>query len=153
MVLSEAYIPSNITGGEMVNMVGQVLESHKITFHEDELSHEGLGHNKALHITVQCEGYFITRILIGGGSSLNICPLVTLKKLGKGLHKIKDGAINVKSFDGSQRSTIGEISLCLQMGPTWFDIDYQVIVVPASYNLLLGQPWIHAVGAVVSTLH
>ncbi|XP_070017728.1 uncharacterized protein [Nicotiana sylvestris] len=134
-------------------MVGQVLESHTITFHEDKLPPEGLGHNKALHITMQCEDYFITRILIDRGSSLNICPLVTLKKLGKGLHEIMDGAINVKAFDGSQRSTIGEIILCLQMGPIWFDVDFQVIDVPASYNLLLGRPWIHAAGAVASTLH
>ncbi|XP_070003356.1 uncharacterized protein [Nicotiana sylvestris] len=114
-VISEAYMPSNITGEEMANMVGQIL--------------------------------------IDGGSSLNICPLVTLKKLGKGLHEIKDGAINVKAFDASQRSTIGEINLCLQMGPTWFDVDFQVIDVPASYNLQLGWPWIYASGAVASTLH
>ncbi|XP_070011236.1 uncharacterized protein [Nicotiana sylvestris] len=134
-------------------MVGQVLESHKITFHEDELPPEGLGHNKTLHITVRCEDYFNTRILIDRGSSLNMCPLVTLKKLGKGLHERKDGAINVKAFDGSQRSTIGEISLCLQMGPTWFDVDFQVIDLSASYNLLLGRPWIHVAGVVASTLH
>ncbi|XP_070002162.1 uncharacterized protein [Nicotiana sylvestris] len=134
-------------------MVGQVLESHKITFHEDELPPEGLSHNKELHITVQCEDYFITRILIDGGSSLNISPLVTLGTLRKGLHEIKDGAINVKDFNGSQRSIIGEISLCLQMGPTWFDVYFQVIDVPTSYNMLFGRPWIHAAGAVVSTLH
>ncbi|XP_070007848.1 uncharacterized protein [Nicotiana sylvestris] len=128
-VLNEAYVPSNITRGEMDNMVGQVLESHKITFHKDELPPEELGHNKTLQITMQYEDYFITRILIDGGSSLNICPLVTLKKLGKGLYEIKDGAINVKVFDGSQKSTI------------------------ATYNLLLGRPWIYAVGAVASTLH
>ncbi|XP_070026409.1 uncharacterized protein [Nicotiana sylvestris] len=137
----------------MDNMVRQVLESRKITFHEDELPPEGLGHNKALHITVQCEDYFITRILIDRGSSLNICPLVTLKKLGRGLHEIKDGSINVKAFDGSQRSIIGEISLCLQMGTTWFDVDFQVIDMPTSYNLLLGRPWIHIAGAVASTLY
>ncbi|XP_070017293.1 uncharacterized protein [Nicotiana sylvestris] len=134
-------------------MVLQVLESHKITFHEDEMSPEGLSHNMALHITVQCEDYFITRVLIDGGSKINICLLITLRTLGKSLHEIKDGAINVKAFDGSQRSTIGEISLCLQMGPTWFDVDFQVMDVPASYNLLLGRPWIHAAGAVASTLH
>ncbi|XP_070009558.1 uncharacterized protein [Nicotiana sylvestris] len=137
----------------MANMVGKVLESHKITFHEDELPPEGLSHNKALHITMQCEDYFITRILIDGGSNLNICPLVTLRMLGKSLHEIKDGSINVKAFDGSQKSTIGEIGLCLQMGPTWFDVEFQVIDIPASYNLLLGQPWIHTAGAVASTLH
>jgi len=91
--------------------------------------------------------------VIDGGSSLNICPLVTLKKLGKGLQEIKDGSINVQGFDDSQMSTIGEISLCLQMGPTWFEVDIQVIDVPASYNLLLGRPWIHSIGVVASTLH
>ncbi|XP_070014547.1 uncharacterized protein [Nicotiana sylvestris] len=137
----------------MANMVVQVLESHKITFHKDKLPPEGLGHNKALHITMQCENYFITRILIDRCSSLNICPLVTLRKLDKGLQEIKDGAINMKAFNGSQRSTIGEIILCLHMGPTWFDVDFQVIDVPTSYNLLLGRPLIHAIGAVASTLH
>ncbi|XP_070007472.1 uncharacterized protein [Nicotiana sylvestris] len=39
------------------------------------------------------------------------------------------------------------------MGPTWFDVEFQVIDVPTSYNLLLGRPWIHAAGAVASTLH
>ncbi|XP_070017204.1 uncharacterized protein [Nicotiana sylvestris] len=152
-VLSEAYVPSNITRGKIANMVGQVLESHKITFHEDELPPEGLGHNKVLHITVQYEDHFVTRILVDGGANLNICPLVTLRTLAKGLHEIKDWAISVKDFDGSQRTTIGEIILCLQMGPTWFDVEFQVIDVPASYNLLLGRPWIHVVGAVASTLH
>lgn len=117
-VLSEAYVPRKITRGEMENMVGQVSESHKISFHKGELPPEGLSHYKVLRITVQCKDYFITRILIDGGSSPNICPLVTLRSLGKGLHEIKDGAINVKAFDDSQRSTIGEISMCLQMGPT-----------------------------------
>ncbi|XP_075077317.1 uncharacterized protein LOC142164049 [Nicotiana tabacum] len=102
---------------------------------------------------MQCENYFITRILIDGGSSINICPLVTLKKLGKGLYEIKDGAINMKAFNGSQISTIGEIVLCLQMGPTWFDVDFQVIDVPATYNMLLGWLWIQAAGAVASPMH
>ncbi|XP_075099397.1 uncharacterized protein LOC142176187 [Nicotiana tabacum] len=146
-------MPSNITGREMANMVGQVLKRHKIIFHEDKLPPKGLGHNKALHITVQYEDYVITRILIDRGSSVNICPLVTLKKLGKGLHEIKYGEINVKAFDSSQRFTIDEIVLCLQMGPTWFDVDFQVIDVPASYNLLLGRPWIYVSRAVASTLH
>nr|XP_009803088.1 PREDICTED: uncharacterized protein LOC104248519 [Nicotiana sylvestris] len=65
----------------MANMVGQVLESHKITFHEDELPPKGLSHNRALHITMQFEDKFIARVLIDGGSSLNICPLTTLKRI------------------------------------------------------------------------
>ncbi|XP_070034650.1 uncharacterized protein [Nicotiana tomentosiformis] len=152
-VLSEAYVTAGITSGEMANMVGQVLESHKITFHEDELPPEGLSHNKVLYITVQFEDKFIARVLIDGGSSLNICPLTTLKRLDKGLHEIRMGSMNVKAFDGSQRTTIGEINLDLQMGPTWFDVEFQVLDISATYNLLLGRPWIYAAGEVTSTLH
>ncbi|XP_070004737.1 uncharacterized protein [Nicotiana sylvestris] len=112
-VLSEAYVPNNITSGEMANMVGQVLESHKIIFHEDEQPPEGLNHNQALHITVQFEGKFIARVLVDGGSSLNICPLDTLKRLDKGFHEIRVGSMNLKAFYGSQRATIREINLCL----------------------------------------
>ncbi|XP_070004198.1 uncharacterized protein [Nicotiana sylvestris] len=65
----------------MANMVGQVLESHKIIFHEDELPPEKLNHNRALYITAQFEDKFIARVLVDGGSSLNICPLDTLKRL------------------------------------------------------------------------
>ncbi|XP_070022342.1 uncharacterized protein [Nicotiana sylvestris] len=137
----------------MANMVGQVLEIHKITFHEDEMPLEGLSHNRALHITVQCEDKFIARVLIDEGSSLNIYPLTTLKRLGKGLHEIRAGTMNAKAFDGSQRATIGETNLCLQMGPTWFDVEFQVLDISASYNLLLGQPWIYAARAIASTLH
>ncbi|XP_070002301.1 uncharacterized protein [Nicotiana sylvestris] len=134
-------------------MVGQVLESHKIIFHEDKLSPEGLNHNRALHITVQFEDKFIARVLVDGGSRLNICPLDTLKMLDKGFQEIRTENMNVKDFDRSWRATIGEINHCLQMGPTWFDVEFQVLDIAASYNLFLGCPWIHAAGAVPSTIH
>ncbi|XP_070040357.1 uncharacterized protein [Nicotiana tomentosiformis] len=152
-VLSEAYVPAGITSGEMANMVRQVLESHKITLHEDELPPEGLSHNKVLHITVQFKDKFIARVIIDGGSILKICPLNTLKRFGKGMHEIRMVSMNVKAFDGSHRATIGEINLDLHMGPTWFDVEFQVLDISATYNLLLGRPWIHAAGAVASTLH
>ncbi|XP_070049549.1 uncharacterized protein [Nicotiana tomentosiformis] len=133
-VLSESYVPTNITSGEIANMVGQVLKSHKITFHEDELPPEGLSHNMALHITVQFEDKFIARVLIDGGSSLNICPLTTMKRLGKGLHEIRVGSMNVKAFDGSQRAIIGEIHVVVAVDSTLhhavkFEWNHQEVVI------------------------
>ncbi|XP_070018100.1 uncharacterized protein [Nicotiana sylvestris] len=136
-VLNEAYLPNNIICREMTNMVGKVLESHKITYHEDELLPEGLSHNRALHITMQFEDKFVARVLIDGGSNLNICPLSTLKRLGKDFHEIRARSMNVKAFDRSQRATIGEINLCMQMGPTLFDVEFQMLDISATYNLLV----------------
>lgn len=70
-VLNEAYVSNSITSGEIANMVGKVLQNHKITFHKDELPLEGLSHNRPLHITIQFEDKFIAKTLIYGGFSLN----------------------------------------------------------------------------------
>ncbi|XP_070013539.1 uncharacterized protein [Nicotiana sylvestris] len=128
-LLNEAYVPNNITSGEMANMVGQVLERDKLTSHEDELPPKGLSYNMALHITVQFEDKFITKVLIDRGLSLNICPLTTLKRLGKYFHEIREGSMNVTAFDGSQRATIGEINLYLQIDLAWFDVEFQEVII------------------------
>lgn len=47
-VLSEAYVPVGITSGDLVNMLGQITETHKITFQEYELPPKELGHNKGI---------------------------------------------------------------------------------------------------------
>jgi hypothetical protein len=59
----------------------------------------------------------------------------------------------VKAFDGSRRSVIGEVCLPVQIGPHTFDITFQVMDINPAYSCLLGRPWIHAAGAVTSTLH
>ena len=60
-VLNEAHVPKET-----------------ITFTNDEFPKEGAGHNKALHLTVTCEGYYVKRVMIDGGSGVDICPLSTL---------------------------------------------------------------------------
>jgi hypothetical protein len=39
------------------------------------------------------------------------------------------------------------------IGPHLFNISFQVMDINPSYSCLLGRPWIHAAGAVTSTLH
>lgn len=91
--------------------------------------------------------------MIDGGSSLNICLQTTLKDLGISIPEIQLGSMNAKAFDRFQRATIGEIDLCLNIGPTMFDVEFQVLHISATYNLLLGRVWIHMAGAVAYPLH
>jgi hypothetical protein len=59
----------------------------------------------------------------------------------------------VKAFDGSKRAVMGEIDLPVLIGPQLFTITLQIMDINPAYSCLLGRPWIHAVGAVTSTLH
>nr|KYP35643.1 hypothetical protein KK1_043302 [Cajanus cajan] len=59
----------------------------------------------------------------------------------------------VRAFDGSKREVVGEISLPIQIGPTIFNVEFQVMDITPAYSCLLGRPWIHDAKAVPSTLH
>ncbi|XP_069150857.1 uncharacterized protein [Solanum lycopersicum] len=99
------------------------------------------------------EDKVINKALVDAGSGLNICPLSTLTRPGVDSAKIQTWKMNVRAFDGSQRGTIGEITLDMLIGPVTFPIAFQILDIPSSYNLLLGRPWIHMAGAVPSTHH
>ncbi|XP_075076474.1 uncharacterized protein LOC142163119 [Nicotiana tabacum] len=67
--------------------------------------------------------------------------------------RIRPNNVCVRAFDGVKRDTVGEIDLILTIGPMDFEVTFQVLDMDTSYNFLLGRPWIHAAGAVHSSLH
>ncbi|XP_070013575.1 uncharacterized protein [Nicotiana sylvestris] len=70
-----------------------------------------------------------------------------------GTERIRPNNVCVRAFDGVKRDIIGEIDLILTIGPVDFEVTFQVLDMDTSYNFLLSSPWIHAAGAVPSTLH
>ncbi|XP_071939148.1 uncharacterized protein [Coffea arabica] len=152
-VLTKAQIPRNISVDNFSHVVGNVLFTKQITFSDEELPAEGIGHNKALYVVVRCNGKMLPKVLIDNGSALNICPWSTLEKLGLQDIKLRPSGTIVRGFDGAQREPIGEVDLVVEMGPAQFQITCQVMHFPSAYNVLLGRPWIHKSGAVPSSLH
>ncbi|XP_070041511.1 uncharacterized protein [Nicotiana tomentosiformis] len=61
--------------------------------------------------------------------------------------------VYVRGFDGGGKDSVGDIMLKLSMGPVEFTMEFQVLDVAVSYNLLLGRPWIHAAKAIPSSMH
>ncbi|XP_050889361.1 uncharacterized protein LOC127094585 [Lathyrus oleraceus] len=59
----------------------------------------------------------------------------------------------VRAFDGPRRQVIREVDLPICVGPHHFSITFPVMDINPAYSCLLGRPWIHAAGAVTSTLH
>ncbi|XP_070017523.1 uncharacterized protein [Nicotiana sylvestris] len=94
-ILSEAYVPNIITGGEMANMVGQVLDSHKIIFHEDELPPEGLNHNRALHNmgTIEEEALAGLKDLFLEDENMDCCAIIEKEEEGLTIQTAAKGAI------------------------------------------------------------
>ncbi|XP_071921844.1 uncharacterized protein [Coffea arabica] len=116
-VLTKDQIPKDISVANFSHMVGNVLFTKQITFSDDELPAEGIGHNKALYIAMRCNEKILPKVLIDNGSALNICPWSTLEKLGLQDIKLRPSGTIVRGFDGAQREPIGEVDLVVEMGP------------------------------------
>ncbi|XP_027150339.1 uncharacterized protein LOC113750576 [Coffea eugenioides] len=100
-VLTKAQIPRDISVDNFSHVVGSVLFTKQITFSDEELPAEGIGHNKALYIVVRCNGKMLPKVLIDNGSALNICPWSTLEKLGLQDIKLRPSG------------TSGEVRVCI----------------------------------------
>ncbi|XP_070049313.1 uncharacterized protein [Nicotiana tomentosiformis] len=79
--LNEAYVSEKTTVNQLEKMAERFFEVNRVTFSDDDLHEEGAGHNRALHLMVKCEGHYIKRVMIDGGSSVDVCPFSTLQQL------------------------------------------------------------------------
>ncbi|KAI3457318.1 hypothetical protein Pfo_013981 [Paulownia fortunei] len=84
-------------------------------------------HNRPLFITGYTREQKVNRILIDGGSAVNILPLRTLKELGISMDELANSRLMIQGFNQGDAKT--------------------------SYNMLLGRPWLHENGVIPSTWH
>lgn len=152
-VLTQAHVAQDITTGQFDHVIANITACNTLSFSNEELPKEGPNHNRALHISVKCEEDNLERVLVDTGSSLNVLPKRVLSKLAYKETVVKPTSLVVKAFDGSHRSVMGEVELPILVGPHVFNITFQVMDINPNYSCLLGRPWIHAAGAVTSTLH
>ena len=120
---------------------------------DDDLPPDGLDHVRLLYITVGCSGRRVSSVLLDNGSTLNVCPLATTIALGFAPSDFGPSTQTVKAYDSTKREVMGTLMIDLQIGPATFSTLFQVLRIPASFNLLLGRPWIHVAGAIPSSLH
>ncbi|XP_019235359.1 PREDICTED: uncharacterized protein LOC109215702 [Nicotiana attenuata] len=120
--LNEAYVPVETSNEQLERMAERFFEVNRISFSHDDLPPEGAADNKALHLIVKYEGYYVKRVVLDGGSRVDICPLSTLQRMEIGTERIRPNNVCVRAFNGVKRDTIGEIDLILIIGPVDFEV-------------------------------
>nr|XP_016498056.1 PREDICTED: uncharacterized protein LOC107816824 [Nicotiana tabacum] len=76
--LNEAYMPIETTVEQLERMTERFFAVNQISFSKNYFPPEGAAHNKALHLTIKCKGYYVKRVMLDGGFGVYICPLSTL---------------------------------------------------------------------------
>jgi len=80
-VFNEAHEAQDISIEGFEGIVNNITTNNYLTFAEEEIPAEGRGHNRALNVSVKCMEHVMAKVLIDNGSSLNVMPKSTLKKL------------------------------------------------------------------------
>lgn len=127
-----------------------ITATNCISFTNEEIPLEGIGHTKVLHISVRCKDHHVAWVRVDNGSSLNIMSKSTLMKLLIDRSYIKPSTMVVRAFANAHRKVIGDIEIPLRIGPSTFNLAFQVMDGNSSYSCLLGQPWIHLAGPIPS---
>ena len=84
---------------------------------------------------------------------MNIMSKVTIKRLGIFMEELSKSRLVIQSFNQEGQRAIGIIRLDVIMEDLKTRPLFHVIDSKTSYNLLLGQPWLHENGIIPSTLH
>ena len=121
-VLNEAYIPRNTSPDKLYDMVGLILATNYISFTDDELPAAGTNHAQALHIAVKTQSLIIGNVLIDNSSAINVCSLVTLKRIGIDSSSTIHMPMAIRAFDGSHQQTMGMVEFPITIGPVLFQI-------------------------------
>ena len=151
-VLNQAYVADDISTKKLDRLVGNIAANNFISFSDDEIPTDGRGSTKALHITLNCKGHILSKVLVDNGSALNVMPLSTLTRLPIDIFHMKRSHTIVRAFDGTRREVVGNIEIPLQIGPCTYNVDFQMDIKP-SYSCLIRRPWIHSARAIPSFLH
>ncbi|XP_070028860.1 uncharacterized protein [Nicotiana sylvestris] len=95
----------------------------------------------------------VNRILVDGGSSVNILPIHTVKELGIPMNELSESCVMIQGFNQGEQRAIGAIRLGITFEYMQSSAWLHVIDAKTSYNVLLWSPWIHENKVVSSTYH
>ncbi|CAN6462673.1 unnamed protein product [Victoria cruziana] len=125
-----------------------------IIFTDDDLPAGGM-QTSALHLQIAVLGFSVANVLVDGGASVNVCPLRSIHELRVRRDQLQPTTIDISGFDGHSQTLLGKITLPITviLEDKNHLVEFHIIDVDTSYNMLLGRPWIHSQNAVASTLH
>ena len=126
---------------------------NKMTFADEDLLLGSKPHNRPLFVLGYTRGERVSCILINDGSAVNIMPKGTMRRLGIFVEELSKSRLIIQSLNQEGQRAIGMIWLDVTIDELKARPLFHVIESKASYNLLLGQLWIHGNGVVPSTLH
>ena len=116
--LTRIGVDSETTPQGLVNLLTKDIPGTEnlISFSDRDLPLKGEIHNKALNLTVVCGKMNIPMTLVDNGSAINVCPLLTGRKLGFKDENFIPSSQGRRAYDNSRRQALGTIVMNITEG-------------------------------------
>ena len=124
-----------------------------IIFDDEDLEGTIQPHDDALVIPARISGFVVKRVMIDHGSGADVMYPDLFKGLGLKNHDLAKYNSLLVSFDGRVMIPQCQMSLLVSMEGKEVTTTFIVVKSFSPYTAILGRPWIHAMGAIPSTLH
>ena len=110
-------------------------------------------HDDTLVVTLRIEGYDVKRVLMDQDSGTKIMYPDLYKWLNLKPEDLTSYDSPLLGFDGKVLIPRSQIRLSMQAGSKVVEVDFIVVDAYSPYTTIVARPWLHALGAVASTLH
>ena len=110
-------------------------------------------HDNALVVILRIWGYDVKRVLVDQVSVVKIMYHDLYKGLNLKPEDLTTCNSPLVSFEGKTVIPRSQIRLPIQTGLEVVEVDFIVVDAYSPYTAIVARPWLHALGAVSSTLH
>ena len=110
-------------------------------------------HDDAFVVTLRIGGYDVKRVLVDQGNAVEIMYPDLYKGLNLKSEDLTTYESPLISFEGKIVIPKGQIRLPIQTDSEIVEVDFIVVDSYSPYTAIVARPWLHALGAVSSTLH
>ncbi|XP_028061931.1 uncharacterized protein LOC114265348 [Camellia sinensis] len=132
---------------------GKTEKKDVISFSTRDLERIQTPYNGALVFTLHVRHFDVKRILIDQGSSVEIMYYDAFKQLKLRHTDLALATSPLVGFNSQPEWLMGKIILPAKVGSVVKQVEFWVLKVPSTYNLILGRGWLHAMQAIASTYH
>ena len=108
---------------------------------------------KTLFMQAKVDNVDVNKVLVDGGTVVNLMLQSLLKRIGKFDTNLKPHNIVLTNYEGKSGHSLGAIQVDLAVGSITRLTLFMVFPSKYNFNFLLGREWVHRVGNVSSSMH
>ncbi|XP_028086960.1 uncharacterized protein LOC114287716 [Camellia sinensis] len=128
-------------------------DTGRISFNDSDLVRVTHPYTDPLVIELRVNRFTIERVLIYRGSTSEIMYYKTFFKLGFTDSDLSPADYPLFGFNANREYSLGKITLPVRVGTRSLDVEFLVVKLHWTYNLIMDRAWLHTMQAVPRTYH